>query len=1033
MNKASLATIIFLCPAFCTEAADWPMYRADATRAGHTAEQLPDKLSLAWTHTARHRPMPAWPSRNRLQFDRAYQPVIAGGTLFFGSSADCKVYALDAATGKTRWTFFTGGPVRFAPAVWQGRVFVAGDDGYLRCLAAADGKELWKLRGGPRGDMLLGNDRMISRWPARGGPVVADGVLYFAAGIWPSEGIYIYAIDPATGKVLWCNDSSGGIEMDQPHGGARAKSGTSAQGYLVARGDTLFLPTGRAVPAVFDRADGKFRCFHLQRYGGLGGADIVAIDDYFFNQGMIYANDFGVAPFRAGTQVALHPSLIISSKQTTLTAFDRKQPWVKKEKLDRRGKKIKVLLPAPPLWTGTLPHDADAALIVSGEKIIAGGSGKVSLVDVVSHETVWTADVRGNACGLAVADGRLYVSTDEGDIYCFDGSETPNPPTIRPPQPAKSGGNPLYAAAAEEIVRRTGIRKGYCLDMACGDGRLALELARQTELQIYAVDRDPVKVNAARQMSDTAGLYGVRVTVNVADPAKAAEPNWFADLVVSGRGVSEGATSDLEEAAENSQRPCGGMICVGKPGAMRQSIHGPLKGAGDWTHQYRGPANSLCSSDTRVRGPLAMLWFRDTDFFLPNRHGRGPAPLVHNGRMFIEGVNALRAVNIYNGRTLWEFPLEGILKPYHQEHLMGVAGTGSNICLGGDRVFVHTGDKCLCIDVCDGRKVAELKTPPQPDGKPGTWGYIACADGTLFGSLANTQHIVKYPWQKADMSRLFTESLLFFAMDPATGKLKWTYQPKHSIRHNPIAIGQGKVFLIDRPLAPIDRLDFDSAKLQGEAKRLAGEKSTDEREEYRRLTEHRTGRLLALDGKTGAMAWQTDEGLFGTLLALSAKHDVLLMSHQRTRFELKSESMGRMAAYRASSGKGLWDVEAKYISRPILNDRTIYAQPGAWDLLTGKQLPFSFTRSYGCGTIAGSQRMIVFRRATLGYIDLGGSRVTENYGGIRPGCWINAIPAGGLVLMADAASWCTCSYLNQATCALQPGDAPTTDGRSGKK
>jgi len=67
--------------------------------------------------------------------------------------------------------------------------------------------------------------------------------------------------------------------------------------------------------------------------------------------------------------------------------------------------------------------------------------------------------------------------------------------------------------------------------------------------------------------------------------------------------------------------------------------------------------------------------------------------------------------------------------------------------------------------------------------------------------------------------------------------------------------------------------------------------------------------------------------------------------------------------------------------------------------------------------------MLVFRSATLGYVDLtGGSGYIENYGGIRPGCWINAIPAGGLILMADAASWCTCSYLNQATCALQPSE-----------
>jgi hypothetical protein len=57
-------------------------------------------------------------------------------------------------------------------------------------------------------------------------------------------------------------------------------------------------------------------------------------------------------------------------------------------------------------------------------------------------------------------------------------------------------------------------------------------------------------------------------------------------------------------------------------------------------------------------------------------------------------------------------------------------------------------------------------------------------------------------------------------------------------------------------------------------------------------------------------------------------------------------------------------------------------------------------------------------------VDLENNEGTENYGGIRPGCWINAIPAGGLLLMGEAASWCTCSYLNQATIALQPRAAP---------
>lgn len=57
--------------------------------------------------------------------------------------------------------------------------------------------------------MVLGNERMISKWPARGGPVVHDGILYRAAGIWQSEGVFVRAMNPATGDLVWTNDESG--------------------------------------------------------------------------------------------------------------------------------------------------------------------------------------------------------------------------------------------------------------------------------------------------------------------------------------------------------------------------------------------------------------------------------------------------------------------------------------------------------------------------------------------------------------------------------------------------------------------------------------------------------------------------------------------------------------------------------------------------------------------------------------------------------------------------------------------------------
>src|SRR5262249_19599525 len=147
------------------------------------------------------------------------------------------------------------------------------------------------------------------------------------------------------------------------------------------------------------------------------------------------------------------------------------------------------------------------------------------------------------------------------------------------------------------------------------------ELARRTRLQVYAIDADPEKVALARKKLDAAGLYGVRVTVHQADPSATPYPRYFAELVVSGRSVAEGA-----EVAR-LQPPFGGMACLGKTGAMKKAVRGGLEGAGSWTHQYADAANTCCAPDALVKGPLGMLWFRDSDFEMPQRHGRGPAPL----------------------------------------------------------------------------------------------------------------------------------------------------------------------------------------------------------------------------------------------------------------------------------------------------------------------------------------------------------------------------------------------------------------------
>jgi outer membrane protein assembly factor BamB len=985
-------TVVLLVLGSQSASGDWPMYKGNPARSAYTGQALPDDLTLRWA-VFNAAPAPAWPASNRMSFDRASQAVVAAGGVYYGSSVDCGVYALEAATGKQRWMVYTSAPVRFAPAVWKERVFVASDDGYLYCLAAADGSVLWKKRGGPDDRMLLGNDRLISRWPARGGPVVHDDIVYFAAGIWPSEGIYIYALDAVTGNVLWCNDQSGSIFMGQPHGGAYAASGVGAQGYLVVNDDQLLVPTGRAVPAVFDRGTGKFRYFHLQENTRKGGAATMALGPYFFNAGITYDAGTGkiLDPVGAGEVAAIPDGLILSGPKEVI-AYE----WADKAKKDKTKLQLIKYKGLEKVWS--IPDVSGGhAVLVAGRSVVCGGDGQVTIVDRETKKVVWSKEVSGIVHGLAVADGRLIVSTDKGAMYCFgQGREAP---AVRSTVPVERKlDSRSYERAVAEIVSKSGVTEGYCVDLGCGDIGLARELAGRTKLHIIAIEADAQKVAEGRANLRDSGLYGSRITILHADPEKTPLPNYLADLVISSRSIMDGdpKSKALDEEIRRLLRPYGGVSLLGKQSAMQKTVRGPLEGAGAWTHQYADPANTCCSSDTLVQGPLGMLWFKDSDLDSPSRHGRAPAPLFHDGRLFVEGTHSLRAVDAYNGRRLWEHPLPNILKAYHGEHLMGTAGTQSNYCVTKDGVYVRAGTSCLRLDLATGNKLAELQAPRTQGGKEVPWGYIACEGGMVFGSLADTRHVVKYTYGKADMSQLFTESVALFALDALTGVPKWTYHAKHSIRHNAIALGGGRVYLIDRPAAIKDL--------------LAGDKTKD----------HPSGDLVALDAATGREVWRRTENVYGTVLALSGAHDVLLMSYQPTRFKLPSELGGRLAAFRASTGNRLWDVEAKYVTRPLINGRTVYAQGASVDLLTGDTQPFLTKRSYGCGQLAGSANLLTFRSATLGYYDLLSPKGVIDYGGLRPGCWINAIPAGGLVLVPDATSGCQCSYLNQAWIALQP-------------
>ena len=252
--------------------ADWPQYRCDVSRSASATQGLAQELWLRWVRQL-PTPRPAFRGEVRLSFDASYEPVVLGQTMFVPSMVNDSVAALDVATGAERWRFFAEGPVRFAPVAWEGSVYFVSDDGYLYCVAAADGKLRWKFRGAAdekTDRKLLGSGRLISLFPARGGPVLKDGVIYFGAGIWSGYGVAIHALDARSGKVVWSNTESNRIAKANMDHGIAHDAGLTPQGYLAIVHETLVVPCGAQLPAFLDLKTGALNTYSMG-WGGRNG------------------------------------------------------------------------------------------------------------------------------------------------------------------------------------------------------------------------------------------------------------------------------------------------------------------------------------------------------------------------------------------------------------------------------------------------------------------------------------------------------------------------------------------------------------------------------------------------------------------------------------------------------------------------------------------------------------------------------------------------------------------------------------------
>jgi outer membrane protein assembly factor BamB len=1034
-----LSFLIFFAGGFSVYGDDWPMWRYDSNRSGNSPEQLADQLYLQWQINYSPRE-PVWDdplNQDLMKFDRIFEPVVAGNKLFIGFNDLDKVVALDLETGRELWSFYADGPVRLPLAFNKGKLFFTSDDGYCYCLDSEIGALVWKRLLAPSENKLLGNKRLISMWPARGGIVIKDDMLYTAASIFPLMGTFIYALDAATGDIIWKNEGTGSNYILQPHS-SPAFAHVAPQGAFTISGDKLLVAGGRSVPAAFDLKTGEALYYQLAASGKTGGAFTFANEKVFFNHHRervtwMYDSDTGERISTAGEYPVIDGNTFyFSGKKIWAAQFDADK------KLDT-------------LWISDIPATND--LIKAGDCLYAADSSGVKALKFLPGqmpEVSWSFGTEKNVERLVAANGKLIAVTDDGTILVFGEEPVEMVKNIEGKNPA------VYTetAKSKQMIQATGIDEGYGLVFGSKDIKLIEGLLAGSSLNLVVYEKDPERVQTLREYFDKAGITAGRVSfLHFVSPFPPLS-NYFSSLtIVTDPFYIGNGDKDILEQVYETTRPYGGkivlnfkrkernrlmksfeklhlpeLVALKENGIAMISRTGPLPGASPWTHNNGNIANTVKSDDQLVKAPLGILWFGgNSNMDVLPRHGHGPGEQVIDGRLIIQGINSISARDVYTGRVLWKREFEKLMDDnwmvffdetydeenpldpkYNQVHLPGANARGTNYIATKEYVYLIEGNRCNVIDIRNGDIVKVFET-----GEDNTLelGYIGVYDDLLilgnnfaeFTGLENDSIRIKNP-KFTDYNLTASRELL--VLDRFSGEKLWGIEANHGFIHNSVIAGDGMLFCLDK--LP----QYLETKL-----RRRGEEQPE------------GSRLLYLDARTGKVISEETKDIFGTWLGYSSEYKLLLQSTRPSRDMLNGEEGKRMIAYNIDTKEKIWDKAIKYANPPIIHNDKIYTNgEGFWlltgepltetDPVTGEELKWSFKREYGCGFVAASEHLLTFRSASAGFVNLNAFEGTGSLGGWKPGCSTNLIAADGVLNSPDYTRTCQCAYQNQTSLAL---------------
>lgn len=266
---------------------------------------------------------------------------------------------------------------------------------------------------------------------------------------------------------------------------------------------------------------------------------------------------------------------------------------------------------------------------------------------------------------------------------------------------------------------------GICVDLGCGDARLAATLAAKGTLVIHALETDDSLVKAARESLLKKNLYG-QVAVEKLNSSELPYANNLINVFIAEK---QGGVSDAEIMRVLTPN---GVVWSRRDGKWSSTKKAWPQSLDEWTHWRHAADGNMVSGDTELSVPSGPRWIAGPPQDAGGRKWYYDHVLLSSkGRNFYVFDKSIAARDAFNGRLLWT--LDAPAATFKEN---AIPGTGKRVSkvrpvADGDRLFAVIDDKLCVLDAQTGKTLSTLVSVDAPR-------EILFSDGVLLISDKNS-------------------------------------------------------------------------------------------------------------------------------------------------------------------------------------------------------------------------------------------------------------------------------------------------------